>query len=847
MTPGPEGFSGRALRRPRIDATRSAAGRSAHGGVWAKVSERHGRYEIADFPYPRPVPPSTSPRVLARALGLAALAIAPILAQHVLLRSLVGEEQRLRGEGAARAGSDLLQERVNRALDRWRGTALDLASSEAVIRAGQVDPAARGEAASEARRRAGAALADAVSFLEPDVSARLVHADGRVIASSSGREEPDGRAGELDARLRDAQPGEVRVGSRPPGPEAVFDLAAGVRPTAPGDRGTLWLRVPARHLDAIAREVVGALGQKARIVGVDAGGVCAIDTDGAALGRGIEPATPRELGDWERAKAFGPETAAVLRELAATPRLTGFLAPGHGALLADARAGGPQGRLDLACLVPIEPGSPLVGSAGAVALALSLLTGGAAFAFGVGSLRHRVAPARSSMRGPALAGIGVLVVSVGITLYAGRAIDERGREVRRSFAFVVDRALEHDLAQFVASRLAFFAERDDRIAGAPTPETEFFETARDATQGTYRDGQVALWRAEIGKPSGPPLVVPSGAPFTATRRAVLPESRNLLDRPEAYLSGAPENGDAQLVFEAPFRTRTHEGAIAWAIPLSDIFASVLAPERTGGFAVRVASEAAGRPSVFPPGSAPQRDEIAMEPFRFPPERGRSFHLVLGPRPSMDLFGAAKSKMIVLIFGLLLSFSAGVGTTLVLGSLAGYRRASRVDALTRLRNRLEFGEMLERERLRALRYERPLSVALLDLDEFKRVNDTLGHAAGDDALRAVARALESEVRATDFVFRHGGEEFAVLLPETDADAAKAVLERVRERFARGPLAGAERAGTITVSCGLATVSMEESSDLILSRADAALYEAKHLGRNRVVSATPPKAVRVAARS
>src|SRR5262245_10957615 len=226
---------------------------------------------------------------------------------------------------------------------------------------------------------------------------------------------------------------------------------------------------------------------------------------------------------------------------------------------------------------------------------------------------------------------------------------------------------------------------------------------------------MSLSIGDRGAPPAPPIVVPPGEPLDVTPRATLPASRDTLDRPLIYVDGHAERGDARLVFEAPFRSRSREGRLFWVIPLHEIFAMVLAPDRTGAFSVRVASELPGHPSIFPPGALPQPDEIPLEPFRFPRDGGVPIHLVLGPRPSMDLFGPETSKTVVLGFGMLLSFAAAVGTTLVLGSLASYRHASRIDALTGLHNRLDFGVMLSRERQRALRYERPLSVALVDLD------------------------------------------------------------------------------------------------------------------------------------
>jgi diguanylate cyclase (GGDEF)-like protein len=153
-----------------------------------------------------------------------------------------------------------------------------------------------------------------------------------------------------------------------------------------------------------------------------------------------------------------------------------------------------------------------------------------------------------------------------------------------------------------------------------------------------------------------------------------------------------------------------------------------------------------------------------------------------------------------------------------------------DGLTGVPNRRHFDETLAREWRRAARSQRPLSLLMLDIDYFKRLNDTAGHQAGDDCLRAVATMLsESLQRAGDVVARYGGEEFAVLLPETDKADAQHLAERLRARV--------DAAGSITVSIGVATVvppADASGCETLVRNADSALYEAKRAGRNRVVA-------------
>ncbi len=170
--------------------------------------------------------------------------------------------------------------------------------------------------------------------------------------------------------------------------------------------------------------------------------------------------------------------------------------------------------------------------------------------------------------------------------------------------------------------------------------------------------------------------------------------------------------------------------------------------------------------------------------------------------------------------------------------AELRRLANTDGLTQLYNRRAFMEALARELDRGIRYERPLSLILLDLDHFKKVNDTHGHAAGDDVLRGTADALRSVCRGLDVPGRLGGEELAVLLPETDAEGAMILAERLRERIQDGVFESPAHATfAVTASLGVAAASSEtRTPEALVQRADEALYKAKKSGRNRVVLAS-----------
>jgi diguanylate cyclase (GGDEF)-like protein len=166
-----------------------------------------------------------------------------------------------------------------------------------------------------------------------------------------------------------------------------------------------------------------------------------------------------------------------------------------------------------------------------------------------------------------------------------------------------------------------------------------------------------------------------------------------------------------------------------------------------------------------------------------------------------------------------------------------RRLVSVDALTGIANRRQFDRSLEREVRRTRRDGQPLSLIFLDLDGFKRFNDTYGHARGDEALRLVAQTLDETFRrGGDLVARYGGEEFAVVMPNIDARRAGLYAERLRRRIWRLaiPGGGAEGADRLTISAGVATIEtpMIAAPDELLGAADEAVYRAKCLGRNRV---------------
>ena len=161
------------------------------------------------------------------------------------------------------------------------------------------------------------------------------------------------------------------------------------------------------------------------------------------------------------------------------------------------------------------------------------------------------------------------------------------------------------------------------------------------------------------------------------------------------------------------------------------------------------------------------------------------------------------------------------------------RLAATDPLTGAFNRREFTAIAERESTRAHRYHHPVSILMLDLDHFKRLNDTYGHAAGDKALQRFTTLCCNALRNVDIFGRWGGEEFVALLPETDAEGAAVIAERLRKVVADNVLIYNDQKISFTVSVGIAQYKEDETAiDAPLGRADKAVYDAKKAGRNQI---------------
>ncbi|MEZ4630671.1 MAG: diguanylate cyclase [Deinococcales bacterium] len=162
------------------------------------------------------------------------------------------------------------------------------------------------------------------------------------------------------------------------------------------------------------------------------------------------------------------------------------------------------------------------------------------------------------------------------------------------------------------------------------------------------------------------------------------------------------------------------------------------------------------------------------------------------------------------------------------------RMSIEDALTSLYNRRYLDDYLFKLYEQSKRYKKVLTLAMLDIDHFKQINDNFSHKVGDDVLRQVAKLFQETIRAADMVARYGGEEFVIVFPETSLDEAKDVSERVRRTISSYPWGNLQQKLQVTISIGLASGTELESYEKLLSLADDKLYESKRAGRNRVSS-------------
>ncbi|MBN1980216.1 MAG: diguanylate cyclase [Chitinivibrionales bacterium] len=203
-------------------------------------------------------------------------------------------------------------------------------------------------------------------------------------------------------------------------------------------------------------------------------------------------------------------------------------------------------------------------------------------------------------------------------------------------------------------------------------------------------------------------------------------------------------------------------------------------------------------------------------------RGIMKGLIIAIGPVSETYDSSHANLLGLV---------ATQTSITLERASYFRRqeelASR-DGLTNLLNHRMFQETIRAEIERARRYNRPLSLVMFDIDHFKKFNDTYGHPVGDEILKMVALTTKSTLRTTDYIFRYGGEEFCVLLPETTTENAFIFAERLRTKIEQNR---AVRRLSVTISLGIAQYRMHELAQHLIKKADQALYKSKQGGRNR----------------
>lgn len=217
-------------------------------------------------------------------------------------------------------------------------------------------------------------------------------------------------------------------------------------------------------------------------------------------------------------------------------------------------------------------------------------------------------------------------------------------------------------------------------------------------------------------------------------------------------------------------------------------------------------------------------------------------LSLTDAPLPDLLAPSGVQTLAFLENLLVFVACGIGVVIMTTERlqADLRRAATYDTLTGILNRRAFLDLAEREVARSRRSGAPYALLVMDIDHFKQVNDTYGHQAGDEVLKAVTATVAGSLRQVDLFGRYGGEEFCILLPDTRRDAARAVAERIRAAISEVEVTHDGTAITTTVSIGVVESTKAAGFDTIVAEADIALYRAKASGRNRVVVHQPEHA-------
>jgi len=388
-----------------------------------------------------------------------------------------------------------------------------------------------------------------------------------------------------------------------------------------------------------------------------------------------------------------------------------------------------------------------------------------------------------------------------------------------------------DAAWFVVSDAGGRIVVDREFPEAPSPGIEsrpYFARLREtcfsgmAISPPLREGKHGPWMIEVAR-----RIEHSDGRFAGAAVAALS-----IDRLVAMLAAADTGGNGSVTLYGE-----NLAILARHPAMAD-------PASGSGAASDELRELAGKGEISGTFRAISRVDGVDRTYSYRRLGGYPLHITVGRSASEHLGHWRRDMGIVAILAGVLFLVTIAATAMIHRAWRRQRRVARLlemqahtDALTGLANRRHFFEMAEAELLRTRRYDAPLSLLMIDIDHFKEMNDTHGHRAGDRVLQNLARTCLEVLRNVDVAGRVGGEEFAVLLPETELAGAMEVAERLREAVEKSAVDREEgRALRITVSVGVAILEAHSNLDTLLSQADTALYDAKHQGRNRVCAFT-----------
>lgn len=478
------------------------------------------------------------------------------------------------------------------------------------------------------------------------------------------------------------------------------------------------------------------------------------------------------------------------------------------------------------------PESSLTGlfdQAGTLILVIGLIA--SAVAFFSFQPDRRTLDSMRSLRPELSAGL-IAILLIGATLYLRSQILALAAEEAQANCKTLAMACARQIEEHFRLHSGLLRDFSSRLVEADALEPAFRERAA-ALRRDFGGTLFVRWDAPPKDgPRGVWLEGEKGLESAKPRSASHENESRSATKPHVGLFEYPGGGEGVLV-AARVEGEDRRGWIYWAESLSDVLRQTLSLMPADGYQVTIAAEGKKFPLLTEfrssPEIAPQRSRAALS--------GEDWEVEVGAGESMIDSRYRVLELAILVLGFVLAVGGAAAAYISGTSNASLREVSSKDELTGIRNRRSFNEMMEREIGIASRYRRPLSLMLLDLDHFKKINDTMGHAIGDEVLRVAAEVLSKAVRETDVPFRFGGEEFAVLMAETDLVSASGIAERIRGAVETTPVSTEKGVVRLTVSIGVTGFQSGESVDQFLTRADMALYRAKSEGRNRVVVDRP----------